>query len=523
MSRIRDRGRKAGTFLLLISGILLLPTLFRLLLIGRFDLGNDEAHYFMYAVHPALSYFDHPLMVALLIRTGMALFGTTAFGVRVFAPVLFFLSSAILMMIALFLAPRRRVVLWTLFLVNAIPLFGYLGSMLMLPDAPLSVFWLLYLLVALVLFIRYDRLSRGTRIQGWILLGSLLGLALLSKYNGILLAPATFFFLLSTPELRFLLRTPAPYLALILGFLVAAPLFLWNLQNGGASFLFQATHGLGGGFHFGWVPFYQMVFGQIGYVSPILFFVIVGALWSLSRKGSSILHLPVSSLKVSFLLWFSLFPLLFFNLIGLFHPILPHWPAMGYLAALPLLGLIAGNRPESRAPVWVVRGAWLGILLSLLVTFQLFFRPIVLPARLPLWVDITNDLFGFRRLAGTIRAEMARHPELITTPFFFAAQHFNTADELAFYLGRPYHTICLSHGLTQFDFWTDPHRMIGSNGLFVSTDKYRVDPSVYYPRGTFDRVIPLSPLVILRRGRPARIFYLYWLIGLRRVPFRPQH
>ncbi|EQD25118.1 MAG: hypothetical protein D084_Lepto4C00249G0001, partial [Leptospirillum sp. Group IV 'UBA BS'] len=268
MSRIRDRGRKAGTFLLLISGILLLPTLFRLLLIGRFDLGNDEAHYFMYAVHPALSYFDHPLMVALLIRTGMALFGTTAFGVRVFAPVLFFLSSAILMMIALFLAPRRRVVLWTLFLVNAIPLFGYLGSMLMLPDAPLSVFWLLYLLVALVLFIRYDRLSRGTRIQGWILLGSLLGLALLSKYNGILLAPATFFFLLSTPELRFLLRTPAPYLALLLGFLVAAPLFLWNLQNGGASFLFQATHGLPGGYQLrlgALLP--DWYFETIGYVS----------------------------------------------------------------------------------------------------------------------------------------------------------------------------------------------------------------------------------------------------------------
>ena len=516
--------KRSRTFLLLLLGILVLPTLFRLFVIGRFDLGNDEAHYYMYAVHPALSYFDHPFMVALLIHTGMALSGTTAFGVRVFAPVLFFLSSLILAMIALVLLPRPRVVLWSLILVNAIPLFGYLGSMLILPDSALSVFWLLYILVALVLFTRYEEIPRGSRTQGWIILGTLFGLSLLSKYNGILLAPATALFLLTTPRLRGLLKSPAPYLALLLGVIVATPLLLWNIENGGASFLFQAAHGLGGGgFHFDWVPFYQMVFGQVGYVSPILFFVIAGVLWTLARKGGAISWLPISREKVSFLLWFALFPLLFFNLIGLIHPILPHWPAMGYLTAIPLVALFMESREGSGTRAWIVRGTWLGIVMSLLVTLQLFFRPVLLPARVPLWVDITNDLFGFRRLAVAIWAEMGRHPDLVTTPFFFAAEHFNTADELAFYLGRPYHTICLSQGVTQFDFWTDPHRMIGKNGLFVSTDKYRVDPATYYPRGTFDRVIPLSPLVILRRGKPARIFYLYWLIGLRQVPFRPQH
>jgi len=510
------------SFLVWTGAILLLPTLFRLFVIGRFDLGNDEAHYYMYAVHPALSYFDHPLMVALLIRAGMDLFGTTAFGVRVFAPLLFFLSSLLLGMIALYLSPRRRVVLWTLILVNAIPLFGYLGSMLILPDAALSVFWLLFLLVALVLFGRYERLTSGARIQGWILLGSLFGLSLLSKYNGVLLAPATFLFLAATPRLRSLLRSPAPYLALLLGLFVATPLFLWNLGNGGASFLFQATHGLGG-IHFSWVPFYQMVFGQIGYVSPILFVVIAWVLWIVARKGIEGSAAPVSRDSVFLLLIFSLTPLLFFNAIGLLHPILPHWPAMGYLGALPLVALFMAGRSRSGIPAWVVRGSWLGLSMALLVTLQLFFRPVVLPSRFPLWVDITNDLFGFRRLSVYLSVEMGRHPERLTTPFFFASEHFNTSDELAFYLGRPYNTICLSQGVTQFDFWTDPHRMIGKNGLFVSTDKYRVDPATYFPKGTFDRILPVSPLVVLRRGRPARIFYIDWLIGFRRVPFRPQH
>jgi len=504
------------TFLAALA-LLLSTTLFRLFMIGRFDLGNDEAHYYMYAVHPALSYFDHPLMVALLIHAGMVLGGVSAFGVRLFSPVLFFLSSIILSMIALALSGKPGVLLRTLVLLNAIPLFGFLGSMLMLPDAPLSVFWLLYVLVSLILFTRLKELSRRARLEGWILLGFLFGLSLLSKYNGILLAPATFLFLLSRNSLRPLLGTLAPYLSLGLGFLVAAPLFLWNLQNGGVSFLFQASHGMGGAFHFDWVPFYQMVFGQIGYLSPLLFFLLVLVLWKKfrTREPSS-----PQSLAESLVLWFSALPLLFFNGIGLIHPILPHWPAMGYLTAIPLLAVLWDKDSNGRMARWTRYGVWFGVFLSLAVTVQLFFRPVVLPSRVPLWVDITNDLFGFRRLSREIRAEMDRHPDLVTTPFFFAAQHFNTADELAFYLGHPYHTICLDSRFTQFDFWNDSRRFLGRNGIFVSTDKYPVDPAVFYPKGTFDRVLPLPPLTILRRGKPARIFYIYWLVGFRHVPFR---
>lgn len=495
--------------------ILLLSTLFRLFTIGQFDLGNDEAHYFMYAAHPDLSYFDHPLMVALLVRTGMALAGVSSFGVRFFAPILFLLSTVVLSMIAVFIRPRPGILLRTVLLVNAVPLFGFLGSMLMIPDAPLSVFWLLYVLVAMVLFTRFDSLPALARVQGWILLGCLFGLALLSKYNGILLVPATFLLFLLDRRLRPLLFSPGPYLAFSLGLLVALPLFLWNFRHGGSSFLFQTAHGFGG-IHFDWVHFYQMVFGQIGYLSPILFILLLWALWKNSREKKDFSSPP----GVRILVLFSAVPLLFFNGIGLLHPILPHWPAMGYLTAIPLLALAWENSPGSRLSAWIRYGAWLGAGLSLAVTIQLFFRPIVLPKRVPLWVDISNDLFGFRRLAGVVREEVGRHPELVGGKFFYAAEHFNTADELAFYLGHPYHTICLKQGVTQFDFWNDPHQFLGGNGIFVSTDKYRVDPSLFYPKGTFDRIVALPPVIIDRRGSPARVFYVYWLIGFRSVPWR---
>src|SRR5215218_5451873 len=46
-------------------------------------LSPEEAYYWLYAQHPALSYFDPPPMVAWVIRAGTAVFRDTEFGVRV--------------------------------------------------------------------------------------------------------------------------------------------------------------------------------------------------------------------------------------------------------------------------------------------------------------------------------------------------------------------------------------------------------------------------------------------------------
>src|SRR5436190_5018685 len=43
---------------------------------------SQEAYYWTYAQHPALSYFDHPPMVAWLIWIGTTMFGDGAIGIR---------------------------------------------------------------------------------------------------------------------------------------------------------------------------------------------------------------------------------------------------------------------------------------------------------------------------------------------------------------------------------------------------------------------------------------------------------
>src|SRR5258706_12667650 len=48
--------------------LILLSTLVRCTIAGFLEFGNDEVYYWTYAQHLAWNYFDHPPMVALLIR-----------------------------------------------------------------------------------------------------------------------------------------------------------------------------------------------------------------------------------------------------------------------------------------------------------------------------------------------------------------------------------------------------------------------------------------------------------------------
>ena len=66
-----------------IVSIIVLSTIVRCFVALTIGLGNDEVYYVEYAQHLQWNYFDHPPMVALLIRlTTFNLFFTDAFFVR---------------------------------------------------------------------------------------------------------------------------------------------------------------------------------------------------------------------------------------------------------------------------------------------------------------------------------------------------------------------------------------------------------------------------------------------------------
>src|SRR5690606_15229161 len=127
------------TTLLWLGGFALL----RLLFAATLELMPQEAYYFFYAEHLALSYFDHPPLLAWALWGMSQLFGKTVFTLRATA---FLMTAGTLLSLwwlsGRFLSGSRRRL--------ALLLFGVTGLTTVLglvstPDVPLLLFWTLSL------------------------------------------------------------------------------------------------------------------------------------------------------------------------------------------------------------------------------------------------------------------------------------------------------------------------------------------------------------------------------------------
>jgi dolichol-phosphate mannosyltransferase len=143
----------------------------------------------MWSRHPATGYFDHPPMVAWLVRAGTA-FLPGELGVRI----LFVACGALAVVFAGLLArelsddPRAPPVAAALAATS--PILVLTGG-LALPDAPVEA-----------AYAAATWLVARARGRGWITAGVAVGLALLSKYTAALLAPALLLLVVLDRELR---------------------------------------------------------------------------------------------------------------------------------------------------------------------------------------------------------------------------------------------------------------------------------------------------------------------------------
>ena len=190
--------------------------LVRLICAFNLGLGNDEAYHFLYAAHPALSYYDHPPMMAWVEMAGLTLSATraSAWALRIGFILLFGGSTWLLARVT-----TRSYGAWAGFLaafaLNVTGYYGLAAATFALPDGPLLFFWLLTI----------DRLEialaepNSRRLTPWVWVGLAWGGAMLSKYHAVLIPLGTaLYVVLHRPMRRWLLR-PGPYLAFGLGLL----------------------------------------------------------------------------------------------------------------------------------------------------------------------------------------------------------------------------------------------------------------------------------------------------------------
>ncbi|MHB8483337.1 MAG: ArnT family glycosyltransferase [Nitrospiria bacterium] len=483
-------------------GMIILSAVLRFLMIGRVGLGDDEAHYWMWSKNIDWSYFDHPPMVAWIIAFFTWIGGNHEFFVRAGAVLLFIMTSLAAYYLATGLK-NGKTGFYTVVFLNSSPVFSFLGSVLMVPDGPLGAAWALFLLFF------YKALHGKEFNRYWVLTGIALGVGALSKYNAILLPVSAFLYLLLSTRHRFWLLRKEPCIALGIGFIFSLPVIYWNARHHWASFGFQLNHGIGEDHSFSPRLFFQILGAQIGYISPLLFCFAWFAVILSGIKG--IKH---QDQRYLFLFCFAAPTLLLFNGVGAFHKILPHWPALGFVTAFIALALwIVEERPKIK--LWIASAIVVGLTLTLLVPLQALFMVIPYFKGFSAKTDPTNDLYGWPEAARRVERLQAEM-NLKEGPAFIYSNKFLISDQLGFYTGKSRGIYCFNEDKSQFDFWDDPERLKGQNAIFVTDNRYQVDPVEKFGKN-FERIEKEEPIDIYRKGILIRTFYFYRCYGFKGI------
>src|SRR6476660_4106664 len=172
----------------------------------------DEAYYWMWSKHLAFGYYDHPPMVAYVIRAGTMIAGNTELGVRLVSILLALPMSYAIYRSAAILFGGVRVAATSAILLN-VTLMAADGTLIVTPDAPLLV------ASSFVLFYLAKVLETG-RGAWWLAVGAAVGAALLSKYTALFFGPAILIWLGSVPKLRRWLISPWLYLGGLIAFAI---------------------------------------------------------------------------------------------------------------------------------------------------------------------------------------------------------------------------------------------------------------------------------------------------------------
>jgi len=236
------------------------------------ELIADEAYYWVYSQFPAWGYFDHPPMIAVLIKCGYAIFHNEL-GVRLICALLSTLT--ILITESLIerknprLAGRQAFLFYTIVLsVGVLQIAGFLA----VPDTPLLFF-------TAVFFYTYRLFIEKQTWQNALLLAVAIALLFYTKYHGLLIVLFTFL-----SNIKLFLRWQT-WLAGVFVLILYAPHLLWQWDHDWVSFRYHLFESNVSDYKFSYTSDYLL--GQLLLAGPLAGFILLPAAFLYKSKNET--------------------------------------------------------------------------------------------------------------------------------------------------------------------------------------------------------------------------------------------
>ena len=495
--------------------------------------GFDETYYYVYSQNLDWSYFDHPVLVALITGFGPWLTGEVSqFTIRLGTLILHTGSLLLLYLTSAKLFSKKAARL-TLAIASISPIFLIAFGILTLPDSPLMFFWSASLYCATCEFFGQSQPSEASNSLSYrpsyrlAILSILVGLSCLGKYHGFVLGLGLVIFCLISPPHRCVFRSPWSWLGLGLFVFTIFPLWFWNMQNNWESMRFQSERGVPRR-SYNVLNVVAIFFVQVAYLFPTLGF----PLWWVSlqpvRKAIAKVFskkLPTTEeiFKQKQLLILSVsLPIIFgFTFIAGYQQVLPAWPMPGFWGITLLLGQQATSW-QKRSHRWVKR--WLNgstivigtaLLLALLhVTTGTLQKPsqyALLGGFVPPKDDPSTELIDIQQLRRGFVESPVLSTALENSRFIFTNGYY-LGGSIGMALMPTFHKpiTCFSLDMRGFAFWSRPEQWLGKDALYVTISRFQQKKELTAEfRGYFSSLEEIGTVPIRRGGAVTEVFYVY--------------
>ncbi len=237
---------------------------------GLTELQDDEAYYWVFSRYPDWGYFDHPPMIAMLVKMGYAIF-PNELGVRLF-PLLLNIFSLIIIEKLISkknpcLSGRQAVLFYAIALSIAILQISGFNAV---PDTPLIFFTALF-------FLFYTRFAEKQSWLNTLLLGVSVALLFYTKYHALLIV---LFTVLSNIKLLGKYKT---YIAGFIALILYLPHLAWQFNHDFISFRYHLFESNVNAYKFTFTAEYFL--GQLVLAGPVAGFILLPAAFLYKPKN----------------------------------------------------------------------------------------------------------------------------------------------------------------------------------------------------------------------------------------------